>query len=168
MTEMNPNVGDKELLITRIFNAPRELLWKFWTEPERVKHRWGPKNFTAPVSKIDLRVGGTYLYSMRSPEGQDFWSTGVYREIIEPELIVCTDSFSDAKGKLVPASYYGMSGDWPLELLVRVRFEELDGMTKLTLRHIGIPEGENRELAEAGWNESFDKLEAYLAKGEFL
>lgn len=168
MSEMNPNIGDKELLITRIFDAPREILWKAWTEPKRVKCWWGPKNFTAPVSIIDLRVGGTYLYCMRSPEGQDFWSTGIYREIIEPELIVCTDSFSDAEGNLVPASYYGMSGDWPLELLVKIRFEALDGMTKLTLQHIGIPEGENRELAESGWNESLDKLEDCLRKGELL
>jgi uncharacterized protein YndB with AHSA1/START domain len=168
MTGMSTTVGNEELFITRIFDAPGELLWKAWTEPESVKRWWGPKNFTSPFAKIDLRVGGTYLYCMRSPEGQDFWSTGVYREIIEPKLIVCTDSFSDEEGNLVPASYYGMNGDWPLELLVRVKFEALDGMTRLTLQHTGIPEGENRELTKAGWNESLDKLEDYLDKGEFL
>lgn len=168
MTEMNQNVGNQELVITRIFDARREILWKAWTEPERVKSWWGPKGFTSPVNNIDLRVGGTYLNCMRSPEGNDYWSTGVYREIIEPELLVYTDSFSDAEGNLVPASYYGMSGDWPLELLVRVTFEELDGLTKLTLRHIGIPAGENRDLAKAGWNESFDKLDEYLGKDDSL
>ena len=66
---------------------------------------------------------------MRSPEGKDYWSTGVYRKIIEPELLVYTDSFSDAEGNLVQASYYGMSGDWLLELLVTVNFEEHEGKT---------------------------------------
>jgi uncharacterized protein YndB with AHSA1/START domain len=164
MTEMNQNVGERELVITRIFDAPRELVWKAWTDPERVKRWWGPKDFTSPVSKIDLRVGGSYLNCMRSPEGEDYWSAGVYREIVEPERIVYTDSFSDAEGNLVPASHYGMSGDWPLELLVTVTFEEYEGKTRLTLRHVGIPAGENRDMAKAGWNESFDKLAEYLEK----
>ncbi|MHC1754138.1 MAG: SRPBCC domain-containing protein [Methanosarcina sp.] len=161
---MNQNVGERELVITRIFDAPRELVWKAWTDPERVKRWWGPKDFTSPVSKIDLRVGGSYLNCMRSPEGEDYWSAGVYREIVEPERIVYTDSFSDAEGNLVPASHYGMSGDWPLELLVTVTFEEYEGKTRLTLRHVGIPAGENRDMAKAGWNESFDKLAEYLEK----
>ncbi len=152
------NTKEQELVITRIFDAPRELVWKAWTDPERVKRWWGPKGFTAPVCKIDLRVGGKYLYCMRSPEGKDYWSTGVYREIVPLERIVSTDSFADEKGNVVPVSYYGMSGEWPLELLVTVTFEEHEGKTKLTLRHVGIPAGENSKLAQQGWNESFDKL----------
>ena len=144
--------------ITRVFDAPRELVWKAWTEPERFMQWWGPKGFTSPVCKIDLRVGGKYLSCMRSPEGKDYWSTGVYREIVEPERIVCTDSFADEEGNVVPATYYGMSPDFPLEMLVAVTFEEHEGQTKLTLQHVGIPAGENSDLAEAGWNESFDKL----------
>jgi uncharacterized protein YndB with AHSA1/START domain len=162
MTENNKNTGEQELVITRIFNAPRELVWKAWTDPEHVKRWWGPRDFTSPVSKIDLRVGGVYIYCMRSPEGEDYWSTGVYREIIEPERIVYTDSFSDAEGNVVPASHYGMSGDWPSELLVTVMFEEHEGKTRLTLRHVGIPAGENRDMAKSGWNESFDKLAELL------
>ena len=148
----------KELVITRIFDAPREFVWKAWTEPERMKRWWGPKNFTAPVIKIDFRAGGKYLYCMRSPEGQDFWSTGVYREIVELERIVYTDSFADEKGTPVPPSHYGISGDWPAEFLVTLTFEEHEGKTKMTLRHAGIQAGEMSDLAEAGWNESFDKL----------
>lgn len=162
MTEKNQNAGERELIITRIFDAPRELVWKAWTDPERVKRWWGPKGFTSPVSKIDLRVSGVYLNCMRSLDGQDYWGTGVYREIVEPERIVYTDSFSDAEGNLVPASNYGMSGDWPLELLVTVTFEEHEGKTKMTLQHVGIPAGENRYLAKAAWNESFDKLAELL------
>lgn len=80
------------------------------------------------------------------------------------ERIVCTDSFADEKGNPVPASHYGMGGDWPAELLVTVTFEQDDGKTKFTLRHVGIPAGEMRELCSAGWNESFDKLAEAFTK----
>jgi uncharacterized protein YndB with AHSA1/START domain len=94
------------------------------------------------------------------PDGvvRDFWGTGVYREIVPMEKIVSTDSFADADGNVVPASYYGMSGDFPLELLITVTFEEVEGKTKMTLTHVGIPEGEMMDLTRAGWSESFDKL----------
>jgi uncharacterized protein YndB with AHSA1/START domain len=146
------------LIITRTFDAPRELVWKAWTDPEHVKRWWGPKNFTAPYSKIDLRVGGKYLNCMRGPDGKEYWSTGVYREIKKPERIVCTDSFADEKGNVVPASYYGMQYDMPMEMLVTVTFEEQDGKTKMTLKHAGMPADKMGEMAQQGWNESFDKL----------
>jgi uncharacterized protein YndB with AHSA1/START domain len=152
----------RELVITRIFDAPRALVWKTWTEPDRVMRWWGPQYFTSPMAKIDLRVGGTYLYCMRSPEGQDFWSTGVYREIVAMTKIVASDSFADERGNVVPAVYYGMSSEFPMELLVTVTFEDLGDKTRLTLRHAGIPAGEMMELTEAGWNGSFDKLAAAL------
>ena len=154
----------EELIIARIFDAPRELMWKAWTDPEHLKKWWGPKYFTAPYSKIDFRVGGRYLSAMRGPDGKDYWSTGVYREIVALEKLVCTDSFADENGQVVPAAHYGMTGEWPLELLVTVTFEERDGKTRLTLRHAGLPAGEMREQCAAGWNESFDKLAACLAK----
>ena len=154
----------KDLIITRIFDAPRELVWKAWTVPELAMRWWGPEGFTAPVIKIDLRVGGKYLYAMRSPDGKDFWSTGVYRELVPPERIVATDSFSDEKGNVVPASHYGMTGDWPSELLATMTFEDQKGKTKFTLRHEGLPPGEMTESAKAGWNGSFDKLEKVLAE----
>jgi uncharacterized protein YndB with AHSA1/START domain len=119
---------------------------------------WGPKGYTAPVCKIDLRVGGTYHFCMRSPDGQDYWSTGVYREIVPFERLVCTDSFADEKGNVVPASYYGIGEEFPLELLVTVTLEGQDGRTVMTLRHAGFLEGEIAELTAEGWNESFDKL----------
>ncbi len=153
-----PNQNKKELIITRIFDAPRELVWKAWTEPERFMRWWGPKNFTAPFCTIDLRVGGVYLNCMRWPDGKDYWSTGVYREIVPMERIVYTDSFADEKGNVVPATHYGMSADIPLEMLVTVTFEEQKGKTKMTLRHAGFPAGTTSDLANAGWNESFDKL----------
>ncbi len=152
-----------ELVITRIFDAPRELVWKAWTNPEHLMRWWGPKNFTSPVCKMDFRKGGKYLFCMRSAEGQEFWSTGTYREINPLERIICTDSFADEKGNVVPASHYGMPGDnWPLELTVKIEFEDLGGKTKMTLTHTGIPAGQMKEMTGAGWNESLDKLAASL------
>lgn len=94
---------------------------------------------------------------MRSPEGQDFWGTGTFTEIVPMEQIVYTDSFADEKGNVVPSTYYGMEG-FPLELQVTVTFEEHDAITKMTLTHVGIPSGKMTDLTNVGWNESFDKL----------
>ena len=158
------NLCEGEIVITRLFDAPRDLAWRAWTEPELVMQWWGPKAFTAPSCRIDLRVGGVYLYCMRSPDGRDYWSTGVYREIEKPERIVCTDSFADEKGNVVPATYYGMSPDFPAEMLVTVTFEVQAGRTRLTLRHPGIPAGELRDQAKAGWTESLDKFAGVLGQ----
>lgn len=156
----------QELIITRVFDAPREQVWKAWTEPEQIKKWWGPKNFSAPVSTIDLRVGGKYLNCMRGagPDGvvRDYWSTGIYREIVLLRKIVCTDSFADEQGNAVPAAYYDMPGDFPQELIVTVTFEEKAGKTTMTLVHAGMPAGEMSDLARQGWNESFDKLAGIL------
>lgn len=146
-----------DIVITRIFDAPRELVWRAWTDPEHLKRWWGPKGFTAPVCQIDLRVGGKFLGCMRSPDGHEFWSTGTYREIVPFEKIVSSDSFADEHGNVVPASHYGLEGEFPLELEVIVTLEDLGGKTKMTLRHIGHPEGIDK-MADAGWNESLDKL----------
>jgi uncharacterized protein YndB with AHSA1/START domain len=153
---------EQELVITRVFNAPRDLVWKAWTEPDLFKQWWGPKGFTAPVSTIDLRVGGRYLSCMRSPRGQEFWSTGLYSEIVPLERIVYTDSFSDEKGNVVPATYYGMSTEFPFEMRVTITFEDQRGHTAMTLRHAGIPAGEMSDMTRAGWNQSFDKLAEVL------
>lgn len=152
----------RELTITRVFDAPRDHVWKAWTDPETVKLWWGPRGFTSPFCRMDLQPGGKYLNCMRSPEGKDYWSTGVYREVVEPERIVATDSFADEQGKVVPATYYGMSPDYPLEMLITVAFEEQGGKTRLTLKHAGIPSGEDFDGARAGWNESLDKLSEVL------
>lgn len=156
--------ADRALVITRVFDAPREMVWKAWTEPKRMMQWWGPKGFTAPVCKIDFRVGGKYLSCMRSPDGKDYWSTGVYREIDPPKRLVCTDSFADENGNVVPATHYGMGADLPLEFLVKITFEEQQGKTKMTLRHEGFPVGNMKDMTNVGWNESFDKLAEHLKK----
>jgi uncharacterized protein YndB with AHSA1/START domain len=159
---LEKDVLSYEITISRFFDAPRDLCWKAWTDPDHLRRWWGPRGFTAPSIKSDFRVGGKYLYCMRSPSGEEYWSTGVFREIVPLERIVCTDSFSDKEGKVVPASDYGMQGDFPLELTVTVTFEDVNGSTKFVLRHAGFPQGDSREMAKDGWNQSLDKLEAML------
>ncbi len=168
-----PRAG-RDLVIVRMFDAPVERVWRAWTDPEEIMRWWGPKEFTASSAKTDFRVGGKYLYCMRAeheiegakgigPQGRDFWSTGVYREIIPMERIVATDSFADEKGNVVPSMRYGMEGV-PLEMLVTVTFEDVGGKTRLTLRHAGLPEA-HAVGAEIGWGTSLDKLEALLGGG---
>jgi uncharacterized protein YndB with AHSA1/START domain len=148
----------RSIKISRIFDAPIELVWERWTDPEKYKCWWGPKDFTAPYAKVDLHPGGKYLSSMRGPDGKEYWSTGTYKEIIEPNRIVCTDSFADEHGNIVPATYYGMGSDIPMEMEVEVTLEDIGGKTRLVLEHYGFPEGEMSEQTKQGWNESFDKL----------
>ena len=154
----------REIVISRIFNASVKMVWKAWSEPEHLKKWWGPKDYTSPFSKIDFRVGGKYLHAMRNAEGQEFWSTGTYTEIVPMKKIACTDSFSDKDGNALSAADVGMPGDnWPKELFVTITFEDLGGKTKMTLRHVGIPEGVMTEMTNAGWNESLDKLQVSLS-----
>ena len=103
----------EQVLITRVFDAPQESVWKAWTECERLMGWWGPKGFTTPLCKIDLRPGGVFHNCMRSPEGRDYCGKGFYREIVEPERFIFTDFFVDEEGNPVPATHYGMSPDWP-------------------------------------------------------
>ena len=159
-----PATQEKALVMVREFDAPRELVWKAWSEPEHYKRWWGPRDYTCPSCEIDFRVGGVFLGCMRSSEGQEIWSTGVYREIVPLERIVCTDSFADADGNVVPATHYGMPADIPLEMLVTVTLEDLGGRTRMTVRHEGLPAGEMTDGANAGWNESFDKLAESLSQ----
>lgn len=154
---------EQELVITRVFDAPRERVFKAWTEPEYFARWWGPEGYTTPHCTIDLRPGGKWHCCMRSPEGEDIWCGGVYREIVAPERIVCTDYFADEEGGMVEPSHYGM-GDWPTEVLMTITFEEQDGRTKLTV-HQGVPMALAEKMgAPTGWNSSFDCLDEYLAK----
>ena len=153
-----------ELVIERTFDAPREKMWQAWTDGEKQRSWWGPKTYTAPSVTIDLRVGGKYLGVMRSPEGRDYWSTGVYRKIEPMSYLEMTDSFADEKGNVVSVAYYGMESDYPMELLVQVTFEDVGRQTHMKLKHIGFPAGELLEQCKIAWGESFDKLADILKK----
>ncbi len=152
-----------ELKIERIFDAPVDKVWKYFSDPKLYKKWWGPEGFSAPVIKIDFRVGGKFLGAMHGPKDSEFdkdlWSSGTYKEIVPHKKIVVTDSFADEKGNIVPSSYYGME-DFPLEMLVTLEFEDLGNKTKLTLTHSGIENisDKDREGMDQGWNSSLNKL----------
>lgn len=157
-------MADQPLIITRIFDVPRQLVWKAWTDPEMFKKWWGPKDFSCPFAEIDLKVGGKYLLCMHGAgpggEVQDFWSTGTYQEIVPMEKIVVIDSFSDDKGNVVPPTHYGMPEVFPTKATITITFEEQDGKTKMTLTYPttkGIA-GQMLDNMTQGWNQSFDKL----------
>ncbi len=162
MPNQNPETtAEAQLTITRLFDAPRALVWKAWTEPEHFMRWWGPAGFTSPAATIDFRVGGKYLFCMRSPDGRDMWSTGVYNEIVPLERLVYTDSFADADGSVITAEQMGMSG-LPDVYHITVTLEDLGSQTRMTLTHAGLPAGEMQQSAAEGWNQSFDKLAASL------
>ena len=156
--------NDQEIVLTRLFNAPQERVFKAWTEDKILTRWWAPKGFTTPFVKVDLRPGGAFHFCMRSAEGRDYWGKSVYRKIVQPELIVYTDSFSDMTGALVEPEFYGMSKAYPAEALVTVTFMKRKDKTKLTLRHAipaSIPE---RVPCEQGWAEMLDRLAEELKK----
>lgn len=151
----------KTISIKRTLNLPLNTVWKAWTESESFKKWWGPKEYTCPDCTIDFKIGGKFLASMQGEDGKKIWSTGMYKEIIPQKKIVVTDSFADSDGNIVPASYYKMPGEMPLELLVTVELEEVDGKTNMSLQHAGLAV----EIADdciKGWQSSFDKLESNL------
>ena len=161
-TEANLPAGPGQpTVVTRVLDADRNLVWRAWTEPDRLKRWWGPTGYTAPAARTDARTGGTYLWGMRSPDGRESYTTGVFREVVENERFVVTERFADAEGNPVPASQYGLPGDWPAEILLTVTVEDRGGRTAMTVREDGIP-AEMAALSELGLRQSIDKLADYL------
>ena len=158
----------EEFAITRVFDAPRDLVWKAFTEPKRLKEWWGPKGVTIIESKMDLRPGGSYHYAMRTPDGNTMWGKFVYREITPPSRMVFVNSFSDEAGGV---TRHPMAPNWPLEMLSTFLFEEESGKTRFTVRWspLNATEEERATFAAGhasmhqGWGGTLDKLAAYLA-----
>lgn len=149
------------MVITRVFDAPRELVFKAWTDPDLVKQWWGPSSFTAPHAEIDLREGGRVLLCMRTPDGREMWNAGTIRELAAPSRLVMTQYVADEAGNLIPPEQYGMPPDYQAETLITVNLEPLpDGRTKLTLEHSIPAEMAQETGALAGWNGSLDKMAA--------
>ena len=154
----------KDLVIERIFDAPREQVWRAWTEPELFMRWWGPSNFTSPSCRMDVRPGGSYIWSMRDPGGNDYFSTGSFLEVVPPERLVYTDSFADKDGNIIPPSAFGMGDDFPAEIIVTVTLEDLGRQTKMRTIFSGMPDGPGTEMTAAGYNESLDKLASVVTK----
>jgi uncharacterized protein YndB with AHSA1/START domain len=158
----------REFIISRTFDAPRELVFKALTETERLAHWWGPKGFTMEVSTLDLRPGGVFHYSMKSPDGFVMWGKFVYREIVAPEKIVFVNSFSNEEGGL---TRHPLSPTWPIEVLNTLTLIEQDGKTTMSIRGgpINASEEEVRTFESGfdsmtqGFSGTFDQLVEYLA-----
>lgn len=160
---------ERPLVIERVFTAPRDLVWKAWTEPEHLRHWWGPKGYSMLVMKLELRPGGVFHYKMRSPAGIDMWGKFAYREIEAPRRLVFISSFSDEMGKLVRNP---MSATWPLEVINTLTLTDEKGNTKLTIkgRPFCTTETEAHTFKSAhdsirtGFQGTFSQLDDYLAR----
>lgn len=119
-----------EFVISRTFSAPRELVWKAWSEAENMAKWWGPKGSNIKIRKFEFNPGGEFHYAMDFA-GNDLWGKFVYREIKSPEKIVFVNSFADAFGNITRAPFSTL---WPQEVLNNVTFEEVNSKTILTLR----------------------------------
>jgi uncharacterized protein YndB with AHSA1/START domain len=136
-------------------------VWHVWNDPELMKQWWSPKGYTAPVIKNDLRVGGTFFLSMKSPKGETFYNTGTYKEVVPRERILSKMSFADETGKVIPGAEVRVPGAWPDEVTVVAEFKSLDGKTQVTIKETGIPLV-MKVFAKFGWEQQFDKLAALL------
>jgi uncharacterized protein YndB with AHSA1/START domain len=154
----------ERMVVTRTFDAPRELVWKAWTDPKYVIQWWGPKGFTAPVCKIDFRVGGKFLIGMRTPDGQEFWNGGEYHEIVPYEKIVSSMYFSDAEGNKVDPAELGIEHEAIEDAFDVTLFEDLgNGQTRLTFIGNEPLESAKNSGQMEGWIQILDKLAEVVA-----
>lgn len=167
MTHTNPATTttpeDRIYRLERVFDAPRDLVWKAWTEPERIAQWWGPRGFTTTVKEMDVKPGGAWLYCMYSPEfmpdGSGACGKSVYSQVVAPEKLVYTDYFTDEDGKV--------NETMPV-LQVTVLFTEQSNKTRVTsITEFEKPEDLEKVLAmgmEQGVKETWDRLEELLAQ----
>ncbi|PSB25616.1 SRPBCC domain-containing protein [Stenomitos frigidus] len=150
---------DRTLVITRIFNAPLELFYQVWTQPEHIAQWWGPKGFTTRVEALDLTPGGQWRYVMIGPDGTEYPVKGVFSEIVPFERIVTSDEFDEGFEEVVKV-------DLPQGIVMTALFEALGSKTKLTLQIVHASADDRRKHEEmgviGGWNSSFDCLDEYL------
>jgi uncharacterized protein YndB with AHSA1/START domain len=160
--------ASKDFVISRVFDAPRDLLWTCFTDPQRMKQWWGPKGVKVVKSKMDFRVGGTYHYGMQMPDGKIMWGKMVYREITPQDHIEFINSFSDENGGV---TRHPLAPTWPLEMLSIFTFEDApSGKTKFTVRwspYEATPEEQaafdaGHASMTGGWSGTLEQLEAYL------
>jgi uncharacterized protein YndB with AHSA1/START domain len=159
MTKSMVNETER-MVVTRVFDAPRELVWKAWTDPKYVMQWWGPKGFTSPVCKIDFRVGGKFLFCMRTPDGQEGWNGGEYHEIVPYEKIVSSMYFADSNGNKIDLGIEHEAIEGVHDVVL---FEDIgNGRTKLTF--IGNEPMQNAiESGQLeGWKETLDKVAAVV------
>ncbi|MBV8135498.1 MAG: SRPBCC domain-containing protein [Deltaproteobacteria bacterium] len=148
-----PAPADRVLVITRLFDGPRSLVFKAWTDSGHLAHWFGPRGFEMTFCKMDLRPGGSYRFGMHSAEGTEHWLQGVYQEIVEPEKLVCTYAWADANGNATRP-----------ETLLELTFAEQDGKTSMTLRQSVFESVTACDLHRGGWTSSLDRLAEYVTR----
>ena len=141
---------NRPLVITRLIDAPPELVFRAWTKREHLVQWWGPKDFSVPLCKTDFRVGGAYRFCMRAPDGSDHWVWGAYREIVPPSRLVFTWERDDEPGLRRQS-----------RMVVTVTFANQDGRTRLTLHQTGFQTAADLEGHDGGWNQCLDRLAAW-------
>lgn len=155
-------------VISREFDAPLEMVWKAWTERERLQQWFGPEGFRMIAAELDFRPGGRFLYGLVSPEGKEIWGKFVYREITPPEKLVWVNSFSDKDGGITRHPF--SEEKWPLQMLSEAVFSERDGKTTVTLTWLPLDSTEEdrrtfagaRDSMNRGWTGTFNQLAGYL------
>jgi uncharacterized protein YndB with AHSA1/START domain len=158
-----------QIKVTYTFNAPREFVFKAFTDSDHLKNWWGPKGWMFEVSKSDFRSGGVFHYSQKPADGDVMWVKFVYSEIIEPEKIVYSSFFSDEEGNTVRAPFHE---NWPMETLNTITFIEEEGKTTLTMIVAPVSPTEeevktfedSKEMAQEGYSGTYDQLDEYLTK----
>ncbi len=160
----------KPFVISREFAAPRDLVWKAWTERERFAQWFGPKGVRISIAKFDLRPDGMIHYSMTMPDGKEIWGKAVYREIVPPGKLVWINSFSDKDGGI---TRHPLNPEpWPLQMLTVATLAEQGGKTTVTITWVPFDATDaerqtfekGRESMKMGWTGTFEQLEAYLEK----
>ncbi len=165
-TGSNPmnEAADRALEITRIFDAPRALVFKAWSAPEHLKRWWGPTGFTVLSCEMDFRVGGAWRLSMQSPQGVVDRQLGEFREIVEPERIVFTYAFEDFPQRQTSGRWSKESGQPGHQTIVTVNFEDLGAKTRLTIRQAIFESAGVRDEHIRGWGEALDRFAAYVTQ----
>lgn len=154
-------VSEDAVVIERTFDAPVEIIWQMWTNPEHFKNWYGPQGFTIPIADMDLRVGGKRLVCMSSPDGSmKMWTIGEYTEITPNQRLVYTESPADENGNVVSPSAMGMPEGYPTTTEITVQLEDLGGRTKMIMTHAGMPADSG---AGGGWEQAFDKLVDHIS-----
>ncbi len=151
------------VVIERTFDAPQDLIWQMWTDPEHFKKWYGPNGMSIPVANMDVRVGGKRLIcmEMQTPDrSMKMWFTGEYREVAPNERLVYTDSMADEHGNVMSPSAMGMPEGHPETTEVTVLLEDLGGRTKMVMTHAGVPADSG---GAGGWAQAFDKLADHIA-----
>jgi uncharacterized protein YndB with AHSA1/START domain len=163
--------SDSDFVSTRLFDAPRELVFKAWTDPKHMARWWGPHHFTNPVCELDVRPGGKWRIVMRGPDGSLHPANGVYREVVPPERLVMTmnhSELSDEWHDRVNPNRDKTAGKPALEALTTVTFEDQGGKTKLTVRmrfeSAAVRDALLKIGMTEGWSQSMERLKEVLAK----